>query len=147
MQTFLPYENFEESAKSLDRARLGKQRVETLQILNALQNRKEGIQKGWVNHPAVIMWENAELSLCEYGIAICREWVGRGYKDTCLGKIEQKAQTIGGESWREFATPPTWLGDDSFHRSHRSKLYQKKPEYYSQWADVPVLEYIWKKNE
>ena len=121
--------------------------METLQILNALQNRKDGVQKGWVNHPAVIMWEGAELSLCEYGIAICEEWVSRGYKDTCLGKIEEKAKKIGGGAWRNSITPPTWLGDESFHLSHRSKLYQKKPDHYSQWADVPVLDYLWKINE
>jgi len=33
MQTFVPYANFSESAKVLDRQRLGKQRVETLQVM------------------------------------------------------------------------------------------------------------------
>ena len=36
MQTFLPYPDFERSAKVLDNKRLGKQRVEVLQILNVL---------------------------------------------------------------------------------------------------------------
>jgi hypothetical protein len=48
MQTFLPVANFKESAKILDYRRLGKQRVEARQILNALQ----GKSKGWANHPA-----------------------------------------------------------------------------------------------
>ena len=39
MQTFLPFPDFVASARSLDRLRLGKQRVETLQILNALDKR------------------------------------------------------------------------------------------------------------
>ena len=38
MQTFLPYESFEESAKVLDYRRLGKQRVEGMQIINAIEN-------------------------------------------------------------------------------------------------------------
>jgi len=35
MQTFLPYPDFLQSLQSLDNKRLGKQRVETFQILNA----------------------------------------------------------------------------------------------------------------
>ena len=37
MQTFLPYPDFAESAKVLDNKRLGKQRVECLQIMKALK--------------------------------------------------------------------------------------------------------------
>ena len=48
MQTFLPYKSFENSVKSLDYRRLGKQRVEAKQILNVLLNRTE--TKGWRNH-------------------------------------------------------------------------------------------------
>ena len=59
MQTFLPYPDFKKTAKCLDYRRLGKQRVECKQILNALQKRKGGITKGgWVNHPATKMWED-----------------------------------------------------------------------------------------
>jgi len=36
MQTFLPFPDFQQSAAVLDRARLGKQRVEALQTLRAL---------------------------------------------------------------------------------------------------------------
>ena len=37
MQTFLPDENYEESARILDWRRLGKQRVEGMQIINAIE--------------------------------------------------------------------------------------------------------------
>lgn len=50
MQTFLPYPSFAESARVLDRQRLGKQRVEVLQLLRALT----GQTKGWANHPAAL---------------------------------------------------------------------------------------------
>ena len=39
MQTFLPYEDFRESVRSLDDKRLGKQRVEAYQIISALTGR------------------------------------------------------------------------------------------------------------
>lgn len=42
MQTFLPYESYDDSAESLDYRRLGKQRVETLQILMTLLGVKVG---------------------------------------------------------------------------------------------------------
>jgi hypothetical protein len=44
MQTFLPYNDFVKSARVLDYKRLGKQRVEGMQIINAITgiNRKDG---------------------------------------------------------------------------------------------------------
>ncbi len=53
MQTFLPYSSFEKTAKVLDWRRLGKQRVEGMQIINAIGNPDA---KGWRNHPISIMW-------------------------------------------------------------------------------------------
>ena len=40
MQTFLPYADFERTAAVLDVRRLGKQRVEVLQICNALHKER-----------------------------------------------------------------------------------------------------------
>jgi hypothetical protein len=82
MQTFLPYADFNESAKVLDRARLGKQRVEAIQILKTISN-----GGGWAKHPAIRMWRNHEESLILYGLAICDEWISRGYKDGCKSQL------------------------------------------------------------
>ena len=70
MQTFLPDPRFDESARLLDDARLGKQRVETLQVLRAL----ELPDYGWVNHPAVRMWRGRTPALVAYGLAMVRQW-------------------------------------------------------------------------
>ena len=84
MQTFLPELTFEASASALDYRRLGKQRVETYQILRTLTGKSDS----WKNHPAVKMWRGYEKALCAYGLAICEEWrYVRGYKDTCCEKI------------------------------------------------------------
>ena len=59
MQIFAPYKDFRRSLQSLDNKRLGKQRVETFQILNNLLGRpkKDGTPyKGWTNHPCCVMW-------------------------------------------------------------------------------------------
>ena len=61
MQTFLPYKSFRKTALCLDNKRLGKQRVETLQILRALTGYYN--QSGaWLNHPAVKMWRGYEAN-------------------------------------------------------------------------------------
>lgn len=52
MRTFLPYPDLRASCVVLDDKRLGKQRVETSQILRALT----WPRFAWKNHPAVRMW-------------------------------------------------------------------------------------------
>ena len=139
MQTFIPYDDFYKSAQCLDRQRLGKQRVETLQILNALA----GLSKGWVNHPATKMWRSHEPALVEYGIAICQEWKMRGYKDSCEEKIWQVSKNFRPN--KGFTLLPPWWGSDKVHDSHKSKLIQKDSEWYSQfgWSVPHDLEYVW----
>ncbi|WP_234470062.1 MSMEG_6728 family protein, partial [Streptomyces sp. MBT70] len=70
MQTFLPDSDFRRSALLLDRRRLGKQRVEALQVLRGLT--VPGY--GWRRHPAVRMWSGYEEALVRYGLEICRVW-------------------------------------------------------------------------
>jgi hypothetical protein len=141
VQTFLPFPDYSLSAKVLDRQRLGKQRVETFQILKALTLPKYG----WQNHPAVLMWRGFEIELVEYGIAICNEWVGRGYKDSITSKLEQiKPKLIEQELEIEHAIPP-WLGDERLHSSHRAALLSKNYGWYSQfdWSEKPAYDYYW----
>ena len=84
MQTFLPYKNFEKSAQVLDWRRLGKQRVEGMQIINAIEQkpRKDGKPyKGWVNHPCSVMWKPYVPALKHYTNIIITEWINRGYNN------------------------------------------------------------------
>ena len=137
MQTFVPYASFVESAECLDRQRLGKQRVETLQILRTLTGRSSG----WVNHPAVKMWKGHEGALAQYGLVVCAEWKRRGYKDTCA---EQMRQIVSEDSITD-TTMPRWWGTRSLHRSHRSNLLRKQRDHYEAlWAHEPDdLPYVW----
>lgn len=142
MQTFLPYPDFAESARVLDRLRLGKQRVECLQILKALTDE----HYGWKDHPAVRMWKGHEGSLVKYAYAICDEWTRRGYKDTVRGKIAEYKKQI--ESWSGPLNemPPRWLGTNAnVHSSHKAALLVKAPDHYSKfgWTEVPKLDYVW----
>ena len=130
MQTFLPVANFKESAKILDYRRLGKQRVEARQILNALQ----GKSKGWVKHPATKMWRGFEPALEQYLREMILEWKSRGYNNS-MEIPEEKSQILY----------PLWFKDENFHAAHRSNLLRKKPEYYYQfgWKENSDLPYIW----
>lgn len=138
MQTFLPYgEDFAQTASVLDRQRLGKQRVEALQILNTLTGRSTG----WATHPAVKMWRGHEEVLAHYALAICHEWViVRGYKDTCADKVREMFPNL---TPAHMVLTPTWLEDVAL--SHRSNLIRKLPEHYGPlWPDVdPDLPYYW----
>src|SRR5580693_4140458 len=112
MNTFLPYPDFSCSAKCLDRQRLGKQRVEVIQLLRSLLVKGAG----WSHHPASKMWRGFEASLALYGLFVCAEWRGRGYADSCMNVIAE----IGARYGKDDPVPPPWLGDEAFHASHRS---------------------------
>jgi hypothetical protein len=132
MQTFLPYKDFKRSFKCLDYRRLGKQRVESFQILNVLLSRRS--TKGWRNHPATKMWRGYENALKLYMNLCIDEWVTRGYVNN------MKYEAIFGE-----VEYPPWLGNDKFHDSHKSNLVRKFPEHYCKYfpnvdADLP---YAW----
>lgn len=137
MQTFVPFPDVYECARVLDRLRLGKQRVEVLQLLKAL-----GEGGGWSKHPAAAMWRGHERALAWYGLAICREWtLVRGYNDTCRGKI---ADLVCEHQWPVTGWP-SWWGDDAVHASHRSNLLRKDPDWYGQfgWTEPHDLGYVW----
>jgi hypothetical protein len=121
----LPYPNLAKTAEVLDYRRLGKQRIETLQILNTLT----GISHGWQNHPAVKMW------------AMCEEWIARGYKDTTLPRLREIRDNLENQV-REL---PSWWGEEALHLSHQSNLIRKDPIFYGQlFSGIPDnLPYYW----
>lgn len=144
MQTFLPYADFSETAKVLDYRRLGKQRVEGLQLLKIL-NGDTGKKKGWVNHPATKMWKGHRGYLKKYTQTIINEWISRGYNNNI-----DLSQFSDDEN-----TPPSWLGDNRFHDAHKSNLIRKQiatetkgkkldKDYRNMWNSIPAdLPYQW----
>ncbi len=153
MQTFLPYADFARSVAVLDNKRLGKQRVETLQIFAVLVGRRwnrtgpvaviEAYEpKAWRNHPAVLGWVGYEAGLLEYQEATCAEWTGRGFADTCLASTTALFEASGRPTERR---RPAWTSDPAVHRSHQSNLIRKDPEFYAPlFPGVPDdLDYVW----
>lgn len=147
MQTFLPYPDFEESARALDQRRLGKQRVECIQVLRALT--RPGY--GWRHHPAALMWKGYEEALARYAFTCCEVWTEQGFADTCAATIGVDLAEAGITHVRtqaelaEAGALPPWLGDPEFHRSHQSSLLRKDPEHYGpMFPGVPDdLDYVW----
>jgi hypothetical protein len=147
VQTFLPHPDFEASARALDVKRLGKQRVECIQVVRGLT--REGY--GWRHHPAVKMWRGHEEALGRYSLTCCEVWVELGFADTCAATILVDLADAGvtevrsqDELERCGALPP-WLGEEGFHRSHQSALVRKDPELYAaKFPGVPDdLPYLW----
>lgn len=148
MQTFLPYADFAATARVLDRRRLGKQRVETIQVLRALT----WPGYGWRHHPAALMWTGYEEALVRYGLEMCRRWCDLGHGDTCAGTlVADLAEATGVRRPRDqdllagAGDLPPWLGDPAFHLSHRSALVRKDPGFYGAlFPDAPDdLPYVW----
>ena len=141
MQTFLPSEDFGLSARVLDRQRLGKQRVEVKQILNALTFQS----KGWTNHPATKMWRGHERALIHYGMVVCQTWIDRGYNDSIKPWLVDLLRQHPEYDRQPY---PNWLGDIDFHLSHQSNLIRKLPEHYGPlFPGVPDdLPYLWPIN-
>ncbi|MBK8246369.1 MAG: MSMEG_6728 family protein [Gemmatimonadetes bacterium] len=142
----------------LDDARLGKQRLETLQILRTLN----GDTDGYANHPAVQMWAGYEPALILYGLFVCHEWrIVRGRSDKLWGDFAQMAHECGmldvekrfnkegkvSAVYMDGTTPedPPWLKDRWVLRSHRSNLMRKAPHIYGDKYDgTPEnMPYLW----
>lgn len=142
MQTFLPYSSFVDSANVLDNKRLGKQRVEVLQIYKTLT----GQSKGWTRHPAVLMWKGYERALLSYGMAVCDEWISRGFKDNLLKQFDAWDEKLF--DTHRYNDPP-WIGDAQLHLSHKANLLRKDPQFYGRhwdWITLGVSEdfpYFW----
>lgn len=142
MHTFLPYPDFRKSAEVLDWRRLGKQRVECKQLINALL---DPTRKGWQNHPATNMWRGHLAALALYGLRCCEEWRRRGYQDSLLPFFEAH---LAPDNPAECSFPP-WLGREEVHASHRSNLLRKEPGHYRIFwpAEPDDLPYVWPKGD
>ncbi|MGW0806079.1 MSMEG_6728 family protein [Nonomuraea sp. NPDC002799] len=153
MQTFLPYPDFAATAAVLDPLRLGKQRVETIQVLRAIT--VPGY--GWRHHPAAKMWTGYEEALVRYGLDVCERWCALGRRDTCAttmsGDLARLCGTTLVRSQIELGTAgelPPWLGDEALHLSHRSALLRKDPAYYRPIFgddDPDDLSYVWPRSD
>lgn len=143
MHTFVPSIGYARCASELDLARLNKQRIETIQILDSIVN-----GTGYVNHPVNRMWIGYEDSLVMYGLSICHEWrIVRGHSDSTWGDLAEWMKEL--EMGSEEAEKPPWVGDLWVHRSHRSNLIRKAPHIYGPKFPNTIedMPYLWPHND
>ena len=130
MQTFLPYQDYNQCAKILDNKRLNKQILESYQILNILSGRSSS--GAWRNHPAVLMWKNAEKSLRIYVKYMIKEARLRGIRTDGNESNIEALEVVSGHLWGN--NDPVWSIEPHINRvniTHRANLYRKDPTYYS----------------
>ena len=145
MQTFITDHNLAISARNLDNKRLGKQRVEALQILDCLIRKPNR----WLNHPATQMWKGNEgYLLLVYIQKIFYEWSDiRKFKNhKCLHwsfELFDYMMKVN-HQFSVSCNKPDWV-TDKFIEAHRSNLIRKNPDHYKPLFPVTKegLDYIW----
>ena len=127
MQTFVPYPCLRRCFAVLDDKRLGKQRVEALQIEEAIR-----YGTGWANHSACLLWEDYLPFLAQYRRASIQEWCRRGFKNNIpIPRSNTRAKV------------PRWWGT-RIHLTHRRALLAKNPDHYSRFFNCePRIDYDW----
>lgn len=92
-------------------------------------------------HPASRMWDGCRKMLARYGLAVCDEWIKRGYSDTMRPFFETIVNDPKFDSEDKL---PVWFGGE-IHSNHRSRLLQKDFKFYSQygWKEQPLDENYW----
>ena len=142
MQTFLPYKDFNKTARVLDNKRLNKQILECYQILKVLNNPDP--RAGWRNHPAVKMWRGYEKKLFEYTMAMVKEANVRNIK---TDKNVENLTVLRDATLANWGSGlPKWYEGKDMIRvttTHRANLYNKDPEYYYDFMEYAMSE----KNE
>lgn len=138
MQTFLVTIDPTQTARFLDNRRLGKQRVEAIQILRTLL----GLSTGWSNHPATRMWRGYESALLVYTRSVMDEWIARGYSNT---KCEEHYKALMNIASNSDIGYPSWI-TDGLILSHKSNLLRKDEAFYRPifGPNIPNnLPYVW----
>lgn len=137
--TFVPYPSIDASLATLDKRRLGKQRVEARQIIHAI----EGKTRGWSRHPAVLMWQGYLPFLIAYYNRSLEMWEERGGRNVLLHPISPPPD--------EPEVAPWWWGWEPLHESHKASLKRKDPVFYE---NIPLrsdhyleVGYLWPSNQ
>jgi hypothetical protein len=137
MQTFLPYRNFEASAKILDTVRLNKQLLECRQMFSAMA----GQSKFGAHHPATKMWTGHQSLLWDYVLAVREELDRRGTPT-------QKNMDAAFEFYHMLPTQrqktyPEWYDEREqmllIETTHRASLYNKNQDHYRNFLGEALM--------
>jgi hypothetical protein len=119
----------------LDSKRLGAQIYEGIHILASLLGVNDKLvnpKRDVNNHPAARLWKGYEDELMYYIIEHQRSWNYRyAFKEDSINNQNIRIlMKVLNYDFREYKDPLDWITDELIE-VHRSVLYAKKPEYYS----------------
>ena len=149
MQTFLPFEDYTECAKVLDKLRINSQLNEMLVILRSLtgvyeRNPRTGLC-GWENHTVARMWKEHELQLARFALVLAEEHLynrdlPNANKTEVLANRQKRRDIWTGlieemEARNCPDTKPALIGDEEFHSAFRALLLYKdiQATTYKKW--------------
>ena len=161
MNTFLPYEDYHETAKVLDNLRLNTTINEALVILRSISRVypvKERTQlSGFEGHTIAKFWTGYEFELAKYGFALAQEYLQRpissnnpieslNKKKVRYQQWKQLIEFMEDQGWE--AIKPSLLGDETFHSGFRSFLLYKdiQAETYKKWKKGEYPNHIVTRN-
>lgn len=153
MMTFRPYADHRKSARVLDNKRLGKQRVECLQIMGAMLAHTTGeTGGGWINHPIVRMWAGLPnpyvdnlsgfpylVDLLDYYDAIVEEWKARGFKHQMEYRVLPFRALAVNPVYPAIITQTPLPWSPEKEKQHKLILLRKDPDWYGQFWRRKVL--------
>ena len=167
MQTYLPYADFEKTAKCLDNKRLGCQRKECLQILQTLQVGPYQCYSRFLFSDTSLKpaTKNEYLAYlkgegnCSFGHVYRKTpWYNhpavqmwKGYEQALIEYADFICFEWASRGFEEncrvkltqfetlrFPIYPHWLGNEKVHVAYRSNLLRKNPQHYRQfWPNEP----------
>lgn len=155
LNTWLPYDNYAESADILTDRHIFMQLQDCTKLLYWLTemplNRRTP-SKAQLEHPCVIQWRGYVPSLYDYTLEIMMVAYERSSLTNKQEQISEMAENINildGLVSNMKEETPSWLGNEDYHLSHKSNLIRlSRSAYESIWPDVPDnLELIWPKGK
>lgn len=142
--TFRPYADHRRTASVLDYRRLGKQRVEAIQIAGAALSYLTGESGGWTNHPVVRMWAGRSnpyldhacgqihlADLLDYYEVVSSEWRRRGYNHQMNYRVLPLYSILEDSRFVWADHPLPWGPYEELVQKHI--LLRKDPEWYGQF--------------
>jgi hypothetical protein len=171
MQTFLPYPDFKKSLQALDYRRLGKQRVESYQIIRILKAAsqskvyRDGKEEATQAYSTIRRGADDEANKGRRMNAKWQKYGGswrnhpavkmwRGHINALKLYYNLSLDEWVGRGYRNNMQKmtirgkiayPKWFGRKNFHAAHRSNLLRKDMIFYGQynWSEPPDLPYLW----
>lgn len=133
---YVPFTDFQSSARCLDNALLGKMRWHVRDILiDNLYKRNLRIES---LTKETAKWSGFEFSLVSYGFELCREWKLRG--NICC--IEAQLMDLNQLVKCKLPPEPDWLFDNKRIQFERKQLIERLPTWYLGFfnANEPISE-------